>query len=479
MASHRGSGAHDHPGQGVVFGAFLVLLFLLPLPLGANRPWLWPLFAGGTFALLAVTATAWALGSWPISPALRAARPALALLAAWLAFGLLQVLPMPGLAAWLGRPGATVSVEPGASHAALLASSWLAVLFVLTLQLADSRRRLQVLLGVIVIVGVAQAAYGALMTLSGLEYGAFGPKRHGHGLATGTFVNRNHLAGFLELTLAVGLGTLVGQLARQDSADGTRARLRDLAAALLGPKLHLRLALVVMVIALVLTRSRMGNVAFFVSLLVTGSLALLLLRRRPRHLVLLLVSLVALDVLIIGTWFGVEQVVERLQQTGAYDPLTGRYRDADRLDVDVETLAAIADYRWFGSGGGTFYAVFPAYRPADVATFFDHAHNDYLEFLLEYGLVGIVPLLAFVVFTLGRAVHAMRQRRDGLLGGCGFATLMATVALAIHGTVDFNLHIPANAAYLMVVLALAWLAAGLPSRRRRPVGSLSHRRLND
>ena len=89
----------------------------------------------------------------------------------------------------------------------------------------------------------------------------------------------------------------------------------------------------------------MGNTAFFASLLICGVAALALLRRPPRSLVILLVSLIAVDVLIVGTWFGVERVVERIQETGQYDEATGRYRDEARLDVDEETLPRYLDTR--------------------------------------------------------------------------------------------------------------------------------------
>ncbi|MEM9315053.1 MAG: O-antigen ligase family protein [Pseudomonadota bacterium] len=448
-------------GRDVTFPWLLAIVFLLPLPLGSNRDWLWMPLAAATFLLAAVVCNQLLREQATTSRALREAWPAHLALGTWLVFGAIQFLvPMP----WLGRAGNTISVEPAISASVWFQSLFLVVLFSLTLQLARSRRRVRRLMGVMVLAGVVQATYGALMTLSDLEFGAFGPKEHGIGLATGTFINRNHFAGFLELCLAVGLGALVAELGESQTASSTRAQIRNLAATLLGPKMRLRLSLAVMVVALVLSRSRMGNTAFFASLLITGALALLLMRRPPRSLVILLVSLLAIDILIVGTWFGVEQVVDRIQETGQYNETTGRYQDEDRLDVDAETLIAFAGYRWLGSGGGTFYTVFPSHRPADVAAYFDHAHNDYFEFLLEYGLLGVVPLVAFLLMSAATALHALRRRRDPLMKGVGFAVLMAVAAMGIHATVDFNLHIPANAAYFMMILALAWIAQRHRSR---------------
>ncbi len=56
----------------------------------------------------------------------------------------------------------------------------------------------------------------------------------------------------------------------------------------------------------------MGNTAFFSSLLIAGSLWLLLSYRRPkRSTLILLASLLVVDIYIVGNWFGIDKVVER------------------------------------------------------------------------------------------------------------------------------------------------------------------------
>ena len=89
----------------------------------------------------------------------------------------------------------------------------------------NSAARLRLLLSVLVFSGTFQAVYGALMVLSGLELGFFVEKYAGLGVATGTFVNRNHLAGYLVMCLAAGTGLLMSQLAT-DVATSLRDRLR-------------------------------------------------------------------------------------------------------------------------------------------------------------------------------------------------------------------------------------------------------------
>ena len=66
--------------------------------------------------------------------------------------------------------------------------------------------------------GLLQGFYGTMMVLTGLEWLLVDVKEYGHGIATGTFVNRNHLAGYLQLSLACGLGLLLAQLRDQEYA---------------------------------------------------------------------------------------------------------------------------------------------------------------------------------------------------------------------------------------------------------------------
>jgi O-antigen ligase len=84
----------------------------------------------------------------------------------------------------------------------------------------------------------------------------------------------------------------------------------------------------------------------------------------------------------------------------------------------------------------------------------DHAHNDYLEFLIEYGLVGGVLLAWFLLLCLVRAAKGLENRERARQFGICFASLMAMVAMLIHATVDFSLQIPANAGWFLVLCLL-------------------------
>jgi O-antigen ligase len=288
------------------------------------------------------------------------------------------------------------------------------------------------------------------MTLSGLEYGFFFEKEAYLGMATGTFVNRNHLAGYLEICLAVGIGLMVAQLS-DTPATNWRDRARSFLQTMLSTKALIRLGLVVMVIGLVLTRSRMGNTAFFVSMLVAGFFYIVFVRRLTRGTVIFFASLLLIDLLVVGNFFGIEKVAERMQQAAV---------DGDmRSDLSRDTLAIVGDYPLTGTGAGSFFSVFPMYNTGELEFgFAKHAHNDYLEFVTDLGLFALVLLAFSVLLSLWQGIRAQLERRDRLMQGMGFAATMAIIALLIHSISDFNLHIPANASTFVVILALGWVS---------------------
>jgi len=192
---------------------------------------------------------------------------------------------------WAGLEQFTISLEPNATRREALLSWSLWLFFVMTLLLVDSALRVRTLVMTIVLCGVFQALYGSFMTLSGIEYAFFEPKESNLGSASGTFNVRNHFAGYLEMCLAMGIGLMVGTLSSGHASRSWRQVLVDSINTLLGPKMRLRIFLAIMVIALVLSRSRMGNVAFFLSLPLCGVLLMILQRKLHKGAIVLFASM--------------------------------------------------------------------------------------------------------------------------------------------------------------------------------------------
>ena len=433
--------------------SYLVLLFCLPLPFGANVIWGWGLFAAVIFSLLGIEL--YKLGKaqqqqklnsikWPA--AFRAAKPVL------ITLGLVQLIIF---LQWLFNMGFAHGHDV---YLSLLKGSALLAFFALSLLLIRSRDDIRKVIWAVILAAGFQAIYGSFMVLSGLEYGFFMAKEAYLGKATGTFVNRNHLAGYLEMALALGIGLLLASSTRYRG--DWRQRLRQGIEMLLSPKVLARLLLAIMVIALVLTRSRMGNTAFFASLMIAGFLALFLMKNKSRSTTILLSSLLVIDIAIVGTFFGVEKVADRIQNSST--------ESESRDEVTAATFEAWQDHPLFGLGAGSFYYSYPSFRYAEHKSNLTtrYAHNDYVQFLAEFGLIAFLLLLGCVLYCFWQGIQAMRLRNSSLHQGMGFASYMGLMALGIHSTVDFNLQIPANAFMFMLLMAMSLIARNGSYRSR-------------
>ena len=447
------------PPDRFLFHAFLALLLWMPLPFGSNVAWAWSLMEAWVFLIAGLWLVQYYRGKVSLNHPFVRAWPVTACLLATVLWIVVQALPLPAGVLGLLSPRAleihstthsymSLSLDVHATRQAALQTLAYLLFFCLTLLLVNNKPRIKLLAQAIILGGVFQAAYGSLMTLSGLEYGFFIDNQDAGG-ATGTFINRDHLAGYLEMCLAAGVGLMLAELS-STSAAGWRDSARRLLRTLLGNKARVRLALVVMVTGLVLTRSRMGNTAFFASLTGVGCFYLLAVRKLSGNTIAFFASLLVIDLLVVGNFFGIEKVAQRIQQTSI--------DTEERVDTDRDALAMLRDFPLTGIGAGSFYAVYPMYTSAVVVTSFTrHAHDDYLQFACEFGLVFAGVLGAVVLASLWTAIRAQLKRRDQLLQGMGFAATMAIVALLIHSAVDFNLQIPANAAMFIVMLALGWV----------------------
>jgi O-antigen ligase len=474
--SRRRFTSRQFPFETALFWCWIALLIWAPIPLGSNRPWAWGPLQAGVFVLMAGWLLLYACGRAQVADAARAARWFILALALWVVYQAAYLLPLP--AEWVaalspaahhahalaGNTRMTLTVDVAATRTSVFMTLSYVLALVLTLLVVNNRERVKTFCTALVIWAFVLSIYAILAHLTGFHHVWFGYELPHAPHALATYPNRNHFAGFLEMTLAIGIGLLIAGL-----RDVTIKNWKDFAKRtmewMLSPKMRLRLMLCVMVIALVSTRSRMGNTAFFASLAIAGIIGIALSRYATRATVILLVSLIAIDVFIVGSWFGVEKLANRIEQT-TLQTTQGKTEESveQRQEAAMYGLDLIKDYPVFGAGPGSWYIAYPKYRGPDIRQFFNYAHNDYVQFTAESGLVGIALLGGMVVWTFSVALIAQYRRRDPLMRGLAFACIMGILALMIHSTVDFNLQIPANAMLFMVILALGWVA-GYAERR--------------
>src|ERR1700687_1088208 len=201
-------------------------------------------------------------------------------------------------------------------------------------------------------------------------------------LPFGPYVNRNHFAGFAELILALALVPLVlGRVRRE------RWPVVGLFA-------------VLPIGALLLSASRGGIVSFGTEL---GVLALVMILRRTVGKQLLAGAAVLLVAMLLVSWLGVGQILQRLSSVQLLEVTAGK-----RSSMRRDTWRIFLDHPLLGTGLGTLQIVFPSYETLYDGKIVNHTHNDYLEVLAETGLLGGICCTCFLGGLLVQSLERLR-----------------------------------------------------------------------
>jgi len=343
------------------------------------------------------------------------------------------------------RPAA-FSLDPPATASALRTGAALVALFLVALTVVTVRGP-RLIAWALLASATFQGLYGMLVLASGHPVIWGTPKKFYVDCATGTFVNRNHFAGFLAMALPAGLAIALSHRPETASTQGLRARVLDLLGAESVRRLLAGLLVAIGTAGLLLSYSRAG-----IGLGVTALVATALLLRRGTQRRAVVVTLLLLAVAAVP-----------LAQIGA-ERLAGRYTDVGedlglpggRVVVWKDTARMFAAFPVTGVGFGAFPGAYPAFRSPNVRVRYDQAHNDYVQLAAEGGLVA----LGFLASALVPLTKALLRGLSGALGPLGVGLAAGASVALLHALVDFNLHIPANAATAAVlagaVAAEAW-----------------------
>jgi O-antigen ligase len=160
-------------------------------------------------------------------------------------------------------------------------------------------------------------------------------------------------------------------------------------------------------------------------------------------------------------WIAPQQIGSRITDT--HDPA--------RWLIHRDSIRMFAAHPFLGSGFGTFATAFPRYRVFYDGFFVNYAHDDYLQLLLETGLAGFGVAVWFVVVLYREGLRNLRSARLSQAAVISIAALAGCTGLLVHSFMDFNLHIPANAAlfYVLCTIATASLGAGSRSISSRKI----------
>jgi len=280
----------------------------------------------------------------------------------------------------------------------------------------------------LVLIAFVQAVWGLLQAgpFKSLYFGA-----EFAGSLIGSFANANHFANYIAMTLPLAVFVILRSAPHRRAVVHPRSQLAAV---------FWLVVLLVLVTAVLASGSRTGAltgmmVTFFALLLALNAVS----KTSRKWYAIGAVVLVVAGLVVVG----VNTLVVRF--------------DADRLGVDGNFRWMLVASSWqaalafwpTGSGAGSYSAVFPAFEGPGVRGFAEHAHNDYVEFLVEFGLL-FVLIAALIAALAVRQAWLLWRYINHEARGVDAAPLqlfcaLGLLAIFLHSWVDFNLRIPANA----------------------------------
>jgi len=325
----------------------------------------------------------------------------------------------------------TLSVDPENSRRALALAAMALMAFAAGAYLATRRRQARRAVRVLLLMALAEAAYGMFEELSGHHHLFWIPVEGD--FARGTFFNRNHFAATLALLLPMSIGWFYFRAAAAKSRHDETHVLPATSWDILGSRQGLwLLAPAILVLAILQSQSRGGfaSMALGVGLMfVIGARTKLV--RRFAWLALPL----ALLVLASGVSSDYEELFARFGQQGVVE--------SGRLRFWSDGLQIVRQYPIFGVGLGNFPRVYMQVSTGETVHYPFQAHNEWLEALITLGFVGAALALVMLIGFFAKAFRRIRRAgpdQPWLLGAwCGLC------GLALHSVGEFNLHIPSIA----------------------------------
>lgn len=445
----------------------MLIIGAMPLPFGGVQHLVWAIYAG-----IFISFFLFELWFNPSPLIVVRSKSFMVIVAFFYGYTLLQTIPLPeSVLAYLSplqynvRMHASQVLDKGflphamAYRPMFSLSYWIFLLgiwlffFVLRRYLMENKQ-LMAIVGTMMAIGMIEALYGLLQALIPSLGVLWVDKKQAYiGVARGTFINRNHFAGFLEMVWPMGLGfvfALAHDWRETVYTESFRNKLNNwLSSDHFGFLLFWGSALLFMLLALMFSQSRAGiagafiGIASFIGLAHMGGKKL-----SPATWIWFGCGLMFL--LFYGNRIGFEHLIDRFL---AMDDGAG-----SRFDIWMDTLAINKEHP-LGIGLKNYAIVFPLYhasgRPGII---FTHAHNDYLQLLTEAGWPGFFALTSVFFMFLAdsfRHIPKLYFKTDAKRFYLGIGAFSGLISILFHSFFDFNLQIPANLLYFITLIGIA------------------------
>ncbi len=303
---------------------------------------------------------------------------------------------------------------------------------------------LNLLYGTLISFTLVQSVYGLAIMLSGVDQILWMPKLHYLDRPTGFFVNANHFATYLVLTIICMLfqRIIAMNVGHRRSDNRKRNSAFKVIDQIYSPS---NLAIAFLLITLLMTKSFGALTALCVVLgIMVCSSAI---RHKQIYQLLLggVLALIILGVIFLSLDYSiVEQELSGLSHTWSR-----------RLALSQAASSMLSDHWLFGVGGGSFYSQFSAYRTLDIGnSYYNFAHNDLIQFWVEYGLIGVTLLALFTIAALRDNFMVIVKGESAIRKVFAYTSIYGAIAVGVHSLVDFPLHMPGLSVLFVIMISI-------------------------
>jgi O-antigen ligase/tetratricopeptide (TPR) repeat protein len=469
----------------IIQAALVALLVLAPLPLGSVAPWARSI----VFAASALLFLLWILRGSVLGRIEIVQTRLWGLLALYVCILFFQLLPLPHALLSILSPKTAdlytrlipgypddpsfmpLSLSPHATAQEILRVSSLFLLFFVLVHHLRDRSRVNLFLWVLAALGLFEALYGLGERFSGSPH-IFWITPPDRLSVHGTYYNRNHFAGLMEMLTPAVCGLLMSLFATRQRVSWRRSRLslgrrltEGLSKASTYRNLLLGLVVAAMFVAGCLSLSRGGMLGLVVGFFILFLFAAGRGGESSRRASLPAAAVVAVLIVVAGLllYRGLTPLIDRFEQLAEEDSSwTGR------AALRAAGLAMIRDFPALGAGGGAFGDVFHAYQPDrygdKIAVYL---HNDWLQVPCETGLAGALALYGALAIFLVQILRRIAARKDSYCRFVFAGAFAGLTAMLVHSFFDFNLYmVTANGIVFVTLAAICHAAAYMQGRRK-------------
>ena len=319
----------------------------------------------------------------------------------------------------------TLSIYPFATKAKLAQLFAAFVLFFVTVNVMDNKRKFERVLAIIIFWAAGLAFYGIMK-----KFFISGGWVHADANTSfSTFYHRNAYAGYMTMIAPLSIGYA---LACKD----------------IYKRIFFGFLAAVISVSVFATLSRGGSLSLIFAILL---LAFLSIRKFSIKDNLWVIAVIIIIIIILSMIVGMGALTNKISD------LFGRSGFITRTTVVRESLPIVKDFPLFGVGLGNIQYIFTKYKTVEDMFYYTHIHNDHLQFLVETGFIASIFCLLFFIMVFKNILIQLKKIQDSFCRNVVAGGVSGLFAISLHAFADGVLQVPAS-------LFMFWLILGLTYR---------------